>query len=665
MSLRVTPKDVHAVWLLLRAFVSTTEEEVWLQTRKALSLEHDEEVDRLLFIAASLRLIESGPSYISLTVHGESLASAAHWKLWTVPVVLRSVFETLGIQTLFLGPESWEGRMAVVDLFAGAGGFSLAFESAGYAVSAAIDNDTYACEAFKQNFPNAKVINRDIQAIVNDSSDRMRSTFGIREGEMFGVIGSPPCQGFSNIGERMWNDPRNELVDTFFDVVLKTEPLFFVFENVPALRSFGARTVFDAFLLRENKITGRAASGIIDGLPTPSGAKARRVLQAKRGLISRAVEEASSTTCALLTANSEVGLCETASVVAQGITKGIITGLPAMYEGEALSTAKATVSAQEANLAVMAISLSCQILLEQRKMVRKDCASYVERIAVCSKQHRVLTAAAERIVRQYESLPEVTEHRGVSIGPVLERLITQASKRYDVNRPIVLDAADYGAPQRRRRLFLVGIREEVGARVHGGFWEKWAEQLNGHLASARTANEAIGDLPDVGICEKLSDSDLLDALQLTDPPSELAASLRLMDADCDDMSLPRSNWNPYWLDGCKRTVHHESVIKRLELIGEGQQDKVSRRNRLHRDRPSHTLRAGTLQERGSHTAVRPIHFQHNRVITVREGARLMGYPDWMTFHGSNWHGSRLVGNGVPVRLGYAIAASLRDCLAHV
>ena len=172
-------------------------------------------------------------------------------------------------------------------------------------------------------------------------------------------------------------------------------------------------------------------------------------------------------------------------------------------------------------------------------------------------------------------------------------------------------------------------------------------------------------MPDVDDYETLKRSDLLDSGALSAQPSELAADLLLASADFDDMSLPRTGWTPVWLDGCKRTVHSEAILRRLALIGEGQQDHISRRTRLRHDLPSHTLRAGTLQDKGSHTAVRPIHYKYDRVITVREAARLMGYPDWMTFHESNWHGSRLVGNGVPFKLGYAIAASMRDSLSQL
>ena len=236
-----------------------------------------------------------------------------------------------------------------------------------------------------------------------------------------------------------------------------------------------------------------------------------------------------------------------------------------------------------------------------------------------------------------------------------------------MHSPIILNSADYGAPQKRSRLFILGIRRDhpqsSESKAHlSGFWDRWLECLGQHLRPVCSAGDALEDLPNVENYEELRESDVLRTSLLSREPIRLAALLRLDESDHDDMSLPRCGWNPYQLDGCKRTIHSEAVVKRLEMIGEGQQDKTSRRTRLQHVLPSHTLRAGTLQDKGSHTAVRPIHYRFNRVITVREGARLMGYPDWMTFHESNWHGSRLVGNGVPFRLGYAVASSIRDTL---
>ena len=58
---------------------------------------------------------------------------------------------------------------------------------------------------------------------------------------------------------------------------------------------------------------------------------------------------------------------------------------------------------------------------------------------------------------------------------------------------------------------------------------------------------------------------------------------------------------------------------------------------------SNTLRAGTDGARGAFTSPRPIHYRHDRCITVREMARLHGFPDWFRLHATKWHGARQIG----------------------
>src|SRR4029079_15187968 len=62
---------------------------------------------------------------------------------------------------------------------------------------------------------------------------------------------------------------------------------------------------------------------------------------------------------------------------------------------------------------------------------------------------------------------------------------------------------------------------------------------------------------------------------------------------------------------------------------------------------------------GASTSPRPIHPFSPRCITVREAARLHGYPDWFRFHVTKWHGFRQIGNSVPPPLARAMAASIR------
>ena len=64
----------------------------------------------------------------------------------------------------------------------------------------------------------------------------------LRPGELAGLIGGPPCQGFSFIGRREESDPRNDLFGHFFRLVAETRPAFYVAENVPGILSEKTKT---------------------------------------------------------------------------------------------------------------------------------------------------------------------------------------------------------------------------------------------------------------------------------------------------------------------------------------------------------------------------------------------------------------------------------------
>jgi DNA (cytosine-5)-methyltransferase 1 len=87
-------------------------------------------------------------------------------------------------------------------------------------------------------------------------------------------------------------------------------------------------------------------------------------------------------------------------------------------------------------------------------------------------------------------------------------------------------------------------------------------------------------------------------------------------------------------------------------------EPISRFFKLPPDGVSNTLRAGTDAARGAFTSPRPIHYKYPRCITVREMARLHGFPDWFRFHRTKWHGARQIGNAVPPPLARAVASSV-------
>jgi DNA (cytosine-5)-methyltransferase 1 len=75
-----------------------------------------------------------------------------------------------------------------------------------------------------------------------------------------------------------------------------------------------------------------------------------------------------------------------------------------------------------------------------------------------------------------------------------------------------------------------------------------------------------------------------------------------------------------------------------------------------------TLRAGTGSDRGSFQSVRPIHPDEPRVITVREAARLQGFPDCHFFHKTVWHSFRMIGNSVSPFVSEAVFCAIKACL---
>jgi len=119
--------------------------------------------------------------------------------------------------------------LKIIDLFAGGGGLSLGATRAGFELLAAIEKDPLALETHKKNFPNSKHFADDISTL---EGRNLLSVLKLKENELDGLIGGPPCQGFSVMGRRDIKDERNNLFSDFFRLVNEIRPKFFVAENV-------------------------------------------------------------------------------------------------------------------------------------------------------------------------------------------------------------------------------------------------------------------------------------------------------------------------------------------------------------------------------------------------------------------------------------------------
>jgi DNA (cytosine-5)-methyltransferase 1 len=111
--------------------------------------------------------------------------------------------------------------LTVMDLFAGSGGFTLGFVQAGITPVYAVEFDKDAAATYEANF-GPHCISEDINNVKSFPGADI-------------IIGGPPCQGFSNLGAHIPNDPRNQLWRHYMRAIKQVRPLVFVVENVPPL----------------------------------------------------------------------------------------------------------------------------------------------------------------------------------------------------------------------------------------------------------------------------------------------------------------------------------------------------------------------------------------------------------------------------------------------
>lgn len=277
----------------------------------------------------------------------------------------------------------------------------------------------------------------------------------------------------------------------------------------------------------------------------------------------------------------------------------------------------------------------------------------------------VLVREFVRIVAELDAKYFVFENvKGLTMGAhrrFLDEVIVAFSEAgYKVGSPWqVLDAASHGVPQHRERLILLGARAD---RLLPDYPMPASPSTPGdsNVPSQRiSCAEALGDLPDADEFDELLTSDSV-ATDRWGAPSTYARTLRGMPGG-SDYSYPRA-WDPNLLTSSLRSEHTAISRRRFASTPPGKVEPISRFFRLAADGVSNTLRAGTDSARGAFTSPRPIHYLHPRCITVREMARLHGFPDWFRFHQTKWHGARQVGNSVPPPLARSIAAQVMKAL---
>ncbi len=278
----------------------------------------------------------------------------------------------------------------------------------------------------------------------------------------------------------------------------------------------------------------------------------------------------------------------------------------------------------------------------------------------------ILVREFVRLVQELDASYFVFENvKGLTVGKhrlFLEELIAAVDALgYRVLLPWkVLNASFYGVPQNRERLILIGAKRDMPLPEYPAPITKPAGVAKFaaiDLPESPTCRDALSDLPDPEHFDELLNSDQVQPQCWSKPMSTYAQEMRCLEKSAWHYGYLRQ-WNPELLTSSNRTNHSAISQRRFAEAIPGRKESISRFFKLRADGVANTLRAGTDSARGSFTSPRPLHYEKSRCITVREMARLHGFPDWFRFHPTKWHGARQIGNSVPPPLARSVAAEL-------
>ena len=519
----------------------------------------------------------------------------------------------------------------VIDLFAGAGGLSLGFlQTKKYEIKVAFENNPNMQATYRRNHPGVDV-RGDVCSANYKEIQGQYGTIDV-------VIGGPPCQGFSNANRQKNHaiSQNNMLVKQYIRAILELQPKAFVMENVSMLRSDVHRFYLDE---KDAQMIGQYDIPMTE---------TKLVLLDQEFMFDDALEIASSK-----------------ERIAEFIwPEEHYVALNVIYK--AARNPKKMIDALEKHrktllkyAAVYVSSENTDYISEKSKEAFHAIAQYYNgvfdavgiqaAIEPAIMIQRMLSKASEiysnhLVVERFESVSGLAAIiKSFAVFDYLKAILGSKPNDYAITAD-VLCAANYGAPQKRMRFVVMGIKRSLSNSIklpQGSFTEE----------NYRTVRDAIADLEDVAPVKNISD-DVGTPLGECAEISELGKALR-------DTSVLKNHII---------TDTRDTAMERFKALKQGQNfhaldDSLKTNTYTDISRTQNTiyLRLDYDTPCGTVINVRKSMWVHptlDRAVSVREAARLQTFPDSFVFCGSKDKQYQQVGNAVPPIMAKAIAKKL-------
>lgn len=524
----------------------------------------------------------------------------------------------------------------VVDLFAGAGGLSLGFmQTQKYDIKVAFENSPYMQDTYRLNHPGVEV-QGDVCAADYDAIKK-------KYGEIDVVIGGPPCQGFSNANRQKNHaiSQNNMLVKQYIRAILELKPKAFVMENVSMLKSDVHR-----FYMEESDIETVKKCGVpvkstplhlLDAEYVFDGAldivkdqqKIQQYLWPEQhyfelNVIYKAAKNLDKMKSAL--AKHKKKLCAAAADYAKSSDNNHISRVSA-------DAFQAVLDYYSGELDASALKSKIEPAIMIQRMLSKAQEIYENHIVVDAYSVEDGIAAVIRSFAVYD---------------YLEKVLQAPENDYVLDKG-VLCAADYGAPQKRMRFVVIGIKRSISPKVALPKGRFDADEY-------RTVRDAISDLEDVTPVFDLEDDKNGIRIERKENLNELASALRNAEVLRNHIVTKTTDIAMERFRALKQGQNFHALDESLKM--NTYTDVARTQNtiylRLNYDEPSGTV----VNVRKSMW----IHPTLDRAISVREAARLQTFPDSFVFCGSKDKQYQQVGNAVPPIMAKSIAKKLAKIL---